>query len=281
MSRPTKKVIPSPNSHDKYRGGKNRKKTPSKPTNQPQPTNRNQPTATMADKYILNVTAGPNYTDQKQIPINTEQPTHIDSPHCSANITARVQNYRGLPASSPKTSPYFSHPSHTADLYSLAFDFTPKQDIGGHDLVFGNDFDHPIKDKLPPGFNQAFNLVKWFIDPGLYGDVYSDEPYLYGPLLSSMNTLRIGPKDDKAQEKVEEERANQELVVYEEGADGDGKEVREAKKMPETGAARKKHFLTEANLKDFTFEKGRVYSNDFYNPYLDFNGMLVLRGVLF
>ena len=52
----------------------------------------------MADKYILNVTAGPNYTDQKQIPINTEQPTHIDSPFCSANITARVQNYRGLPA---------------------------------------------------------------------------------------------------------------------------------------------------------------------------------------
>jgi len=225
----------------------------------------------MADKYILNVTAGPNYTDQKQIPINTEQPTHIDSPHCSANITARVQNYRGLPTSSPKTSPYFSHPSHTADLYSLAFDFTPKADISGHDLVFGNDFDHPIKDKLPPGFNQAFNLVKWFIDPGLYGDVYSDEPYLYGPLLSSMNTLRVGPKDDKAQEKVEEERTNQELVVYEEGADGDGKDVREAAKMPDTGAARKKHFLTESHLKDFTFEKGRVYSNDFYNPYLDFN----------
>jgi hypothetical protein len=228
----------------------------------------------MADKYILNVTAGPNYTDQKQIPINTEQPTRIDSPHCSANITARVQNYRGLPASSPKTSPYFSHPSHTADLYSLAFDFTPKADISGHDLVFGNDFDHPIKDKLPPGFNQAFNLVKWFIDPGLYGDVYSDEPYLYGPLLSSMNTLRIGPKDDKAQEKIEEERANDELVVYEEGADGDGKAVREEAKMPDTGAARKKHFLTESHLKDFTFEKGRVYSNDFYNPYLDFNGML-------
>jgi hypothetical protein len=234
----------------------------------------------MADKYILSVTAGPNYTDQKQIPINTEQPTHIDSPHCSANITARVQNYRGLPASSPKTSPYFSHPSHTADLYSLAFDFTPKSDISGHDLVFGNDFDHPIKDKLPPGFNQAFNLVKWFIDPGLYGDVYSDEPYLYGPLLSSMNTLRIGPKGDKAQERVEEELANKELVVYEEGADGDGKDVREAKKIPETGPARKKHFLTEANLKEFTFEEGRVYSNDFYNPYLDFNGMLASCGVV-
>jgi len=88
-----------------------------------------------------------------------------------------------------------------------------------------------------------------------------------------MNTLRIGPKDDKAQEKIEEERANQELVVVEEGADGDGQQVREEKKLPDTGAARKKHFLTESHLKDFTFEKGRQYSNDFYNPYLDFNGM--------
>lgn len=227
----------------------------------------------MADKYILTVTAGPNYTDQKPISVNSEKTTHIESPKCSVNLTARIQNYRGLPEGSPKTSPYFSHPQHSADLYSLAFDFTLKEDINGHDLVFGNDFDHPIKDKLPPGFNQAFNLVKWFIDPGLYGDVYSDEPYLYGPLLSSMNTLRIGPKDDKAQEKIEEERANQELVVIEEGADGDGQQVREEKKLPDTGAGRKKHFLTEAHLKDFTFEKGRQYSNDFYNPYLDFNGM--------
>jgi len=92
-----------------------------------------------------------------------------------------------------------------------------------------------------------------------------------------MNTLRIGPKDDKAQEKIEEERANQELVVIEEGADGDGQQVREEKKLPDTGAARKKHFLTEAHLKDFTFEKGRQYSNDFYNPYLDFNGMDIRR----
>jgi hypothetical protein len=231
----------------------------------------------MADKYILSVTAGPSYTDQTPIIVNSEKATHIDSSKCSVNLTARIQNYRGLPEGSAKTSPYFSHPLHTSDLYSLAFDFTLKEDISGHDLVFGNDFDHPIKDKLPPGFNQAFNLVKWFIDPGLYGDVYSDEPYLYGPLLSSMNTLRIGPKDDKAQEKIEEERANQELVVFEEGADGDGEQVREEKKLPATGAARKKHFLTESHLKEFTFEKGRVYSNDFYNPYLDFNGRLELR----
>jgi hypothetical protein len=48
--------------------------------------------------------------------------------------------------------------------------------------------------------------------------------------------------------------------------------------MPETGAARKKHFLTEANLKEFVFEEGRSYCNDFYNPYLDFNGKFLGLG---
>lgn len=226
----------------------------------------------MADRYQLKVTAGPNYEDQKPIPINTEESTHIDSPQCSANLTVRIQNYRGKPEGSPKTSPYFSKPPHTSDLYSLSFTFTPKEDLNAHDIVFGNDFDHPIRDKLPPGFQQAFNLVKWFIDPGLYGDVYSDEPYLYGPLLSSINTFRVGPKEDKEQEKIEEVRANEDMVVFEEGADADGEQARKESGMPETAAARKKHYLTEQHLKDFTFEKGREYSNDFFNPYLDFNG---------
>lgn len=229
----------------------------------------------MADKYVLSVTAGPSYTEQKAIPINTEQPTRIDSAHLTADLTIRIQNYRGLDTehkpSPQKTSPYFSSPPHQHDLYSLQFSFTPKQDLKGEDVVFGNDFDHPIRDKLPPGFQQAFNMVKWFIDPGLYGDVYADEPYLYGPLLSSMNILRVGPKDDKEQERVEEVRANQDVVVLEEGGDGDGQAARQESGMPADSAARKKFFLTEGNLKKFTFEKGREYGNDFFNPYLDFN----------
>ena len=225
----------------------------------------------MAQNYILNVTAGPTYEDQKPIPINTEQSTRISSEHLTADLTVRIQNYRGLPEGSPKTSPYFSEAPHTHDLYSLGFTFTLKKDINGHDLVFGNDFDHPIRDKLPPGFQQAFNIAKWFIDPGLYGDVYADEPYLYSPLLSTINTFRIGPKDDKEQEKIEEVRANEELVVFDEGADADGQEVRLEQGIPGEAAARKKYFLTEQHQKDFTFEAGREYSNDFFNPYLDFN----------
>lgn len=231
----------------------------------------------MAEKYILKVTAGPSYEEQKPVAVNSEESIHIANDHVSVDLKVRIQNYRGLPEGAPKTSPYFEHDKHKADLYSLAFTFTPKKDFNGHDIVFGNDFDHPIRDKLPPGFNQAFKIATWFIDPGLYGDVYAEEPYLYSPLLSSMNVLRIGPKDDREQEKVEETRAQEETLVFEEGADGDGQEVRKTHGLPELGPARQKFFLTEQHLKDFTFEKGREYSNDFFNPYLDFNGIVLAR----
>ena len=196
----------------------------------------------MADNYILKVTAGPTYEPgtQKPVPINSEQPIQIDSAHLSASITIRVQNYRGLPKHSPKTSPYFSTPAHTHDLYSLSFSFAPKNDINGHDLVFGNDFDHPIRDKLPPGFDQAFKIVKWFIDPSLYGDVQADEPYLYGPLLCSINTFRIGGKGaELSKPPGKSDHDGQKAILIEEGADADGEAERKSCGMPATAAARK------------------------------------------
>lgn len=58
----------------------------------------------------------------------------------------------------------------------------------------------------------------------------------------------------------------------EEGGEGDGEEVREGLRVPETADARKKWFLREENKKGWEWESGRVYWGDFFNPYLDFNG---------
>jgi hypothetical protein len=193
-------------------------------------------------------------------------------PFCSPRSLSvlLIASQTGLPQGSPSTSPYFSHPSHPYDRYSIGFSFTPQEDIPGDKLVFGNDFEHPIRDRLPPLFDKAFGIVKWWIDPGLDGDVYGDEPYLYGALLSSINVLRIGGKDgEKSDEDGKQDK--EDVVVYEEGAHGSGENVRKEKHLPPTSAARMKHFLAEQHRKDFVFEAGREYQCDFFNPYLDFN----------
>lgn len=131
-------------------------------------------TTTMTEKTLhLLVTAGPSYPPSSHhlLPINTPTPLQIHSPHISAAISVRIQNYRGLPSSSPSTSPYFSSAGgmHKTDLYSIAFDFTLNEDIPGTDLLFGNDFEKPIRDRLPTGFGAAYRLLRWAIDPGLDG----------------------------------------------------------------------------------------------------------------
>ncbi|PSN63302.1 DUF1769-domain-containing protein [Corynespora cassiicola Philippines] len=233
------------------------------------------------EQYMLRVTAGATYdpANHEDVRVNSEVPIEISSDHISARIHMRIKDFRGLPHGSPSTSPYFSTPQHPYDRYSISFAFTPKRDINGADLVFGNDFDHPIRDRLPPLFDKAFGIVKWWIDPGLEGDVYGDEPYLYGPLLSSINVLRVGSKGGaEADEVPAEEREEGTVAVYEEGAEGNGEDVRAEKGVPGTSAQRQKFFLTEANRKDFVFEAGREYKCDFFNPYLDFNEFALKLG---
>ena len=235
------------------------------------PSRRQRSEKMASQKFVLRVTGGPQYdpSTHSTIAVNTRKPTKISSEHIDASVDVNVQGYRGLPHGSPNTSPYFSSTVHKADLYSISFSFTPKRSISGNDLVFGNDFDHPIRDRLPPGFSTAFNIVKWMIDPGLEGDPYADEPYLYGPLLSSINTLEVGEKE--GEQEVENTKEDEDDVL-EEGAIGSGQEAREKSGMPEDAKARKKYYLTEANRRHFTFEEGREYKCDFFNPYLDFNG---------
>ncbi|KAJ9655182.1 hypothetical protein H2198_005878 [Neophaeococcomyces mojaviensis] len=230
-------------------------------------------------KYRLRVTAGPAYdpSTHKVVPVNSPETLTFENDHIIISLAVRLKHFTGFPASSPQTSSYFEHTLHKWDQYSIAFSFIPKVDIPGTELVFGNDFDRPIRDRLPPGFNQALRIVKWWIDPGLEGDAYADKPYLYGPALSSWNYLRICDKvvqDDEIGDheawKIPNATAFHEQIV-EEGAEGDGEEARQEAGIPDDAAGRKKHFLTKSNLEHFTFEKGRLYQSDFGNGYLDFN----------
>ena len=109
--------------------------------------------------------------------------------------------------------------------------------------------------------------MKWLVDPGLDGDVYAEKPYLYGPAASSVNTLHICGNG-----KVDGQPEHDAGLVFTEGGDEDGVELRKEKGIPESEAARKKHFLNEENRKEWDWEAGKIYGCDFFNPYLDFNG---------
>ncbi|CEJ88450.1 hypothetical protein VHEMI04726 [[Torrubiella] hemipterigena] len=228
----------------------------------------------MSEKYVLRISAGSSYdeSDHVVVPINSVDPISIKGDKGDIELNVRIQGYNGLPINSPDTSPYFSTEPHAynQDQYSISLRFTPHKSasagaddagINGNDLQFGNDFDRPIRDRLPPGFNTALSIVKWWIDPGLDGDAYADKPYLYGPALSSFNVMHVG------QGELDKEKGG---LWFEEGGDEEGQKARDEVGMPVTGKARMKWALTDANKEKWTFEYGKTYGFDFFNPYIDF-----------
>ncbi|KAL9052096.1 MAG: hypothetical protein Q9162_005613 [Coniocarpon cinnabarinum] len=223
-------------------------------------------------KYVLKTTAGPSYdpTTHYALPVNSPTALLIDSPHLTAKLKLRIRNFTGFPLSSPHHSPYFSLPEHAKDQYSVAFSFVPKHDISSANARWGNDFDHPVRDRLPPGVNTAFKIVKEFIDPGLAMDAYSDEPWLLGPATSCWFKLVVGERviDSDAEAGRFPEPAEDEAMM--EGGVGSGAEVRAELGMPDDSEKRRKWMLKAENRERFTFEKGRWYMADFFNPYLDF-----------
>ncbi|CVK98870.1 uncharacterized protein FPRO_04167 [Fusarium proliferatum ET1] len=229
----------------------------------------------MAENYVLRITAGPDYdqSQQVEVPVNTAKPITIKSDRADIELNVRVNDYKGLPRNSPTTSPYFSTEPHAynRDQYSISFRFTPKKPsndesdgIKATDLQFGNDFDHPIRDRLPPGFNTAMSIVRWWIDPGLDGDAYADKPFLYGPALSSFNTIHVGKGE------FDEEKGG---LWFEEGGDEDGLEAREEVGAPLTSKARMKWALRADAKEKWVFEYDQTYGFDFFNPYLNFSDL--------
>ncbi|KAH8423087.1 DUF1769 domain-containing protein [Aspergillus melleus] len=234
--------------------------------------------STDAQKYRLKVTAGSEYNPDTHriVPVNENQPLRIDNEHATISLCVRIQDYTGYPDDSPKTNPYFTHPLHTSDQYSISFAIVFKHPVPGTDLLFGNNFDRPIRDRLPPGFNAALRLVRWSIDPTLEGDAYADKPYLFSPALSTWNQFRVGEKvNGNGDGEVPTLHSGDDECegdgVVEEGADGDGVQVREELGIPGDVAGRRKWFQEEEKRKEFVFEEGRVYWVDFGNPYLGFN----------
>ena len=218
-----------------------------------------------AEKYRLVVTSGPSYdkSTHKVVAVNTGEAVTIENEFIRARVKVRIRGFRGLPSRCPSTSPYFDDPSHAKDQYSVAFSFVPKQDLPSLHTVWGNDFDHPVRDRLPPGFNTAFKIVKDFIDPGLSCDAYADEPWLYGPSLSSWFAFRLG---EKVGENEEVPEPGGEDEVTREGGDGSGEEERARLGLPENNEKRRKFFLDAKNREGFIFEKNRCYGADFFNP---------------
>ena len=244
------------------------------------------------DDVTLRVTAGPTHdaASHVEVQVNAPGPLRISSPLIDVELNVRIKNHRGLPRGSPKSSAYFAEKRQAEEqwLYGIAFGFTlkrpPEMDddndndddddddnsdgVRAADLQWGNDFDRPVRAHLPPGFNVAMRIAKWFIDPGLEGDMYADRPHLFGPVLSSMNTVYIGKPETTAEFGLRVDEGEDPSLA--------SSSIRQKLGMPDNSAERARWAQRRdwsgcaPALENFTWAYDVPYGVDFGNGYLDF-----------
>ncbi|KAF8985559.1 hypothetical protein BGZ46_003565 [Entomortierella lignicola] len=183
--------------------------------------------STPPTRFRLRVSAGPSADpkDLKVITVNDDaNPMLIESDEFIGQIVVRLRNLdkafgyaEGQKADGLKTmpdSPWFTAPGGDNNLSSVQISGRFKREWKGSDIVFGNQFEKPLR--LPPFSSIALKFIQ-FIDPGLEADIYGDRPWAFSPLIATMNTVNVsGWHIDKAtQKKVDEHGQEKDKEVLE------------------------------------------------------------------
>lgn len=219
----------------------------------------------------LLIKASNNYNDGFQVvPVNTLIPIKIESEIGTFELIINIKNFDGSQKHKGNSlynsgdRKYLNGESFTAaketetNESNLSFEvsFRPKFVIGGSDFIFGNDFTTPIKDHVPVTLLTAgLKFFNWFINSTVKGDIYSDKPYLYGPILNSCTYLGINDsipfkysKTDTSKKKLPENlNSNFDNIL----------------KIPKLSLDRKKFFNKLSNCENFTFLETNSYKLKF------------------
>jgi hypothetical protein len=266
--------------------------------------------------YFLRISVGSNYSNLKTVSVNDEHnPIFIDNEHYTGYICVRLLDFQGytpdmdISKSISKHEPISNPPSRYFQgkhrRYSMMTQGRFKKEFNGDEIVFGA---HLNKGgEVPPGTSIAFRIAKW-LDPSIDADAYSETPYMYSPLVSSMNCLAIyqpgifhsmSPSSDENEENEEEAVKNEEV---EEDMPSIGllkisdpppitpwqfhtKPVPEVadllftnathKKQVHSYEKRKKYFSSLKNRTEVKISPEHIYCMDFYDAYFDLTNMTV------
>ncbi|BFZ53093.1 hypothetical protein PYCC9005_000116 [Savitreella phatthalungensis] len=210
----------------------------------------------------IKVSVGGSKTSLQTAHVNDgSRPTHVKNEHFEGDVVVRVKNFDGIvPDGDSVRSSDETYFSSTSDTSSMQFrGIFHGKDLTGDDLLFGNDFDEPIKDSLPPGTSLGLKAMTW-IDPALETDLYCDKPWAFSPLLATMTTLKSysegsAPASGSAVGRVDEDTSS--LV---------GEKV-DAK-------TRRSHFGHKDKRARHKLD-GLTLEGDFSNPFIDFNTLSI------
>lgn len=163
---------------------------------------------TITKRLVIRAASDYNFENATTVPVNSNNPTEVKSDIGVFSVTVNIRDFDGagphqanslrnigektfLNGSSFEPTQN-SKESITNPNLRLRIEFTPASPIKGSELLFGNDFNVPIRDYVPTTLlSTGLKFFTWFINKTIKGDIYNDKPYLYGLTLNSFNYISI------------------------------------------------------------------------------------------
>ncbi|KAJ3311322.1 hypothetical protein HDV04_004130 [Boothiomyces sp. JEL0838] len=156
----------------------------------------------------LQVRVGPSIQSLAIASVNDEENPHfIDSPLFTGNVLVRIKDFKGITPDGKEPKSCAGYFDNKKRLFALQVQGRFKHEYSADDLLFGSEFERKC---TPP--TGAWIAIKFanLIDPALQVDIYSETPWLYSPILCSMNIVNVvkatrpvvgaAPLDPKAKE---------------------------------------------------------------------------------
>jgi hypothetical protein len=243
--------------------------------------------------YILHVTAGPDLANLVTVDVNNEcQPIVVDSPGFVGYLVVRMQDFRGVTTKMedcrkkgmPIVADAIAHPDSSYfqgrnRRYSIMLQGKFKRKINADDLIFGVDFDVPLR--TPVGISLGLRIAKW-LDPSLQCDLSCPKPFVFSPLISAMNSIAIYESMKTVEETIVSKTVPTNSTV---NLSKIGSWAFSSQMIPEdtglithdinTYEKRKKHFSNKEARQQVDILPDYVYCMDFYDAYLDLNNFLI------
>ncbi|KAF9420303.1 hypothetical protein BGZ94_009160 [Podila epigama] len=221
--------------------------------------------------HSLKVSVGPNPSQLNPMTINNDaNPVWIESEEFVGQVVVRIKTQQshkkanGDEKSAAEDSPWFDMPGGANNICSIQILGRFKQEWPGDQVVFGDQFDRPLK--VPPLASTAMKFIH-MVNPGLETDITCAKPWAFSPLIAAMNTVHVSkwvnentvnglpPWPSKAGEHTSEDTS----LLF---------EINKAI-QPMNSSQRRSYFTKASNLQRHIFSPDHVYSLDFFNQFLD------------
>ncbi|KAG0360840.1 hypothetical protein BG005_009804 [Podila minutissima] len=240
-------------------------------------------------QLLVSVGSSTDPRDLKPVlPNDDAQPVWIESDEFVGQVVIRIRGFNRaqsghLPDALPDSS-WFHQPSAGSNLNSIQIQGRFKREWAGDQVVFGVQFDQPLR--LPPFSSLAFEFVKFF-DPGVEGDIEGEKPWVFSPLIVTMNTVSVSNWSSRVES--EEPPQNRVLppwpstrgqhiventtILFNDNKQGEvattDVDLGPSNPIATNASKRRSHFPKVENRTKLMFKPDQVFGFDFFNPILD------------